>query len=126
MSPGKRLLQAPILLPLPYACPNSDLIAVDVCLPFLKASCICRLPASAAAQLDPQQRLLLEAAAEVMWASSQGPAASAENKIATYVGISWTEYAAMATAHGMPTGALSAQSSVLSVSVGEWYTISGG
>lgn len=72
--------------------------------------------------MDPQQRLLLEAAAEVMWTSSEGPAPSAAAagiRIATYIGISWTEYAAMANAHGMPTGALSAQSAVLSVSVGE-------
>ena len=70
--------------------------------------------------MDPQQRLLLEAAAEVMLgthAASNGP--NSGQKVATYIGISWTEYAAIVTAHGVPTGAFTAQSAVLSVSVGK-------
>ncbi len=81
---------------------------------------VCRISASEAAQMDPQQRLLLEAAAEVMLgthAASNGPTSG--QQVATYIGISWTEYAAIATAHGLPTGAFTAQSAVLSVSVGK-------
>lgn len=78
-----------------------------------------RVPASGAAQMDPQQRLLLEAAAEVMLGTQTSSGPSGQHNIATYIGISWTEYAAIATAHGVPTGAFSAQSAVLSVSVGK-------
>jgi hypothetical protein len=40
--------------------------------------------------------------------------------LGVFVGISWTEYHALARAHGAPLGTYTAQGAVLSVACGRW------
>ena len=90
------------------------------------------LSASEASTMDPQQRCLLQCAAEALHSSAQRSAgtqtqsqSSAESSVArgmskagVFIGISWTEYAKLATMHEVPVGAYTAQSAVLSVAAG--------
>ncbi len=70
--------------------------------------------------MDPQQRCLLQCTAEVLHGAqydmSSGPSLT---RAGVFVGISWTEYAKMASTHGVPVGAYTAQSAVLSVAAGQ-------
>ena len=66
--------------------------------------------------MDPQQRCLLQCTAEVLHGVSSGPSLTIAG---VFVGISWTEYAKMASTHRVPVGAYTAQSAVLSVAAGQ-------
>jgi 3-oxoacyl-(acyl-carrier-protein) synthase len=75
------------------------------------------LSAGEAVAMDPQHRLLLEAAVKLR---ASRPKAPSQNPDATgvFIGISWTEYAQLAVAHGQVVGTYSAQGAVLSVACG--------
>ena len=91
------------------------------------------LSAGEASTMDPQQRCLLQCTAEVLhsrqhcsgWSPPQAQSAagslltSGMSKAGVFIGISWTEYAKMASMHQAPVGAYTAQSAVLSVAAGE-------
>lgn len=66
--------------------------------------------------MDPQHRLLLEAAGQLLPAAQDSGSASRQTGV--FVGISWTEYAQLAAAHGLPLSTYSAQGAVLSVGCG--------
>lgn len=97
-------------------------------------SAIFGLSAGEASNMDPQQRCLLQCTAEALHSLKQssswsqaGPQGSAGSlltsgmsKAGVFIGISWTEYAKMASMHGAPVGAYTAQSAVLSVAAGDW------
>ena len=88
------------------------------------------LSGSEASTMDPQQRCLLQCAAEALHASGQhsagtkaqsqssGESSWGLSKAGVFIGISWIEYAKMATMHQIPVGAYTAQSAVLSVAAG--------
>ena len=69
--------------------------------------------------MDPQQRCLLQCTAEVVHGVQYGVSSGPNlTRAGVFVGISWTEYAKMASTHGVPVGAYTAQSAVLSVAAG--------
>ncbi len=70
--------------------------------------------------MDPQQRCLLQCTAEVLHGVQHGVSSGPSlTRAGVFVGISWTEYAKMASTHGVPVGAYTAQSAVLSVAAGQ-------
>ena len=70
--------------------------------------------------MDPQQRCLLQCTAEVLHGVRHGVSSGPSlTRAGVFVGISWTEYAKMASTHGVPVGAYTAQSAVLSVAAGQ-------
>ena len=91
------------------------------------------LSAGEANTMDPQQRCLLQCTAEALnsrrqgldWSPSQPQSAAGSlltrgiSKAGVFIGISWTEYAKMASMHQAPVGAYTAQSAVLSVAAGD-------
>ncbi|DBA84018.1 TPA: hypothetical protein ACH3X1_006502 [Trebouxia sp. C0004] len=69
--------------------------------------------------MDPQQRCLLQCTAAVLHTMQHGvPSGPSLTRAGVFVGISWTEYAKMASTHGVPVGAYTTQSAVLSVAAG--------
>lgn len=74
-------------------------------------------PAEASA-MDPQHRLLLEGAAQLLGPVGRGSDQELLSGMGVFVGISWTEYHALARAHGVPLGTYTAQGAVLSVACG--------
>lgn len=88
-----------------------------------------------ASTMDPQQRCLLQCTAEALHSQQQGSrwgqpqglvgplVTGGMSKAGVFIGISWTEYAKMASMHGAPVGAYTAQSAVLSVAAGDMLTI---
>ena len=80
------------------------------------------LSAAEASSMDPQQRCLLQCSAEALSSAKQGRAQQDWSKSGVFVGVSWTEYAKLAGMHGMPVGAYTAQSAVLSVAAGKLLT----
>lgn len=90
------------------------------------------LSAAEGTSMDPQQRCLLQCTAEVLHGVNQSSVRSRSpttavdasrdlSRAGVFVGISWTEYAKMASMHGIPVGAYTAQSAVLSVAPGELF-----
>lgn len=77
------------------------------------------LSASEASSMDPQHRCLLQCSAEALHSARQQDAGVEFGKSGVFVGVSWTEYAKLGLSHGMPVGAYTAQSAVLSVAAGE-------
>ena len=77
------------------------------------------LSASEASSMDPQQRCLLQCSAEALHSARHPHAGVDFGKSGVFVGVSWTEYAKLGLSHGMPVGAYTAQSAVLSVAAGE-------
>ncbi len=78
------------------------------------------LSAAEGVSMDPQQRCLLQCTAEVLHGVQHGvPSGPGLTRAGVFVGISWTEYAKMASTHGVPVGAYTAQSAVLSVAAGQ-------
>lgn len=82
------------------------------------------LSGSEASSMDPQQRCLLQCSAEALSSAKQGKAQQNFSKSGVFIGVSWTEYAKLAGMHGMPVGAYTAQSAVLSVAAGTPMQIS--
>lgn len=93
------------------------------------------LSAGEASTMDPQQRCLLQCTAEALHSQKQGSSwgqlkgsvgplvTSGVSKAGVFIGISWTEYAKMASMHGAPVGAYTAQSAVLSVAAGDKLSV---
>ena len=95
------------------------------------------LSAGEASTMDPQQRCLLQCTAEALHSQRQGSSrgqpdpqgiggalvTGGMSKAGVFIGISWTEYAKMASMHGAPVGAYTAQSAVLSVAAGDMLTV---
>lgn len=77
------------------------------------------LSGAEATSMDPQQRCLLQCSAEALSSAKDGTAMHSFSKSGVFVGVSWTEYAKLGGMHGMPVGAYTAQSAVLSVAAGE-------
>lgn len=77
------------------------------------------LSAAEAASMDPQQRCLLQCTAETLHGLQEvSHGVLGLSRAGVFVGISWTEYARVASMHGVPVGAYTAQSAVLSVAAG--------
>ena len=86
------------------------------------------LSAAEAASMDPQQRCLLQCTAETLHGLQEGShGVQSLTRAGVFVGISWTEYAKLASMHGVPVAAYTAQSAVLSVAAGQhflaWYAL---
>lgn len=79
------------------------------------------LSAAEASSMDPQQRCLLQCSAEALSSAKQRGLQRDFGRSGVFVGVSWTEYAKMGGLHGMPVGAYTAQSAVLSVTAGKLH-----
>ena len=77
------------------------------------------LSGAEATSMDPQQRCLLQCSAEALSSAKPGTALHSFSTSGVFVGVSWTEYAKLGGMHGMPVGAYTAQSAVLSVAAGK-------